>query len=188
MKKQKINLKKLKGYFFLTGAIFFGFLLGVYLALPHSQESQVVSQPEQKKIEKEEPTQGQIGEIITKSETLDGEIFVGKWLSLGEFLKVYQNADILVLDVRSGEEYKAGHIKSAKPFPPEVIDNYYQFLPANKKIIFYANDPTFEAVKRAYRKLTEYDLDNIFMVDVTYGQWESAGHPTERGNPYEERL
>jgi len=185
MKRKKGLFQKVKSYGIFSGGIFLGFLIGVYLALPSLEA------PPVKDLSSVEPPATsskkvfQFGPTYT-TDVINGESLTVKWASLGELIKVYQGDQLLVLDIRSPEEYKRGHIKSAKLLPFAEIDNYYQTLPEDKEIIFYDNDPQFTSLKKVYKKLVDYNLNNVSLLEVTYDQWRESDNPVETGNPFEE--
>jgi rhodanese-related sulfurtransferase len=51
--------------------------------------------------------------------------------------KLDTDADVVIVDVRSKEEFAAGHIPGAVSIPWEEIDNRYRELPRDKEIITY---------------------------------------------------
>ncbi len=51
--------------------------------------------------------------------------------------KLDAGADVVIVDVRSKEEFAAGHIPGAVSIPWEEIDDRYRELPRDKEIITY---------------------------------------------------
>jgi rhodanese-related sulfurtransferase len=88
------------------------------------------------------------------------------------------SGDVVVLDVRPEEEYRAGHVSGAVSVPVEALEAALQTLPKDKEIVAYCRGPycvfSDEAVKlletRGYRasRLTE-----------GFPEWRAAGLPVE---------
>lgn len=86
--------------------------------------------------------------------------------------------DVVVLDVRPEEEYRAGHLPGARSVPVDALEAALQTLPKDKEIVAYCRGPycvfSDEAVKlleaRGYRasRLTE-----------GFPEWRAAGLPVE---------
>lgn len=88
--------------------------------------------------------------------------------------------DVVVLDVRPEEEYRAGHLSGARSVPVDALEAALQTLPKDKEIVAYCRGPycvfSDEAVMfletRGYRasRLTE-----------GFPEWRAAGLPVETG-------
>src|ERR687885_70688 len=52
-----------------------------------------------------------------------------------------QDESVIILDVRPEEEYRAGHIPSARSVPVERLEAYLEEIPKNREIIAYCRGP-----------------------------------------------
>jgi rhodanese-related sulfurtransferase/predicted transcriptional regulator len=96
-----------------------------------------------------------------------------------ELLARLQDESVIILDVRPEEEYRAGHIPSARSVPVERLEAYLEEIPKDREIIAYCRGPycvfSDEAVallrSRGYRarRLAQGLPD-----------WRAAGMPVER--------
>lgn len=101
-------------------------------------------------------------------------------------LQRLRDDDVVVLDVRPTEEYRAGHIPGARSIPVGELEARLQELPADREIVAYCRGPycvfSDEAVMllqaRGYRAL-----------HFTEGlpDWRAAGLPVETLAAVEER-
>ena len=78
------------------------------------------------------------------------------------------NNGALIIDVRTKEEFKDGHIKQAVNIPLQNLEKYYQYIPKDKEIIVYCRSGSRSSMAAEY--LTErgrvvYDV-------ATQGDWE----------------
>ena len=69
---------------------------------------------------------------------------------------VIPTGDYIVVDVRTPEEYKEGHVKGAINIPYDTIDKNVK-LDKSKKIMVYCKSGTRSAI--AYKTLTELGYD-----------------------------
>lgn len=95
-----------------------------------------------------------------------------------ELMERLSDSDVVVLDVRPEEEYRAGHIPGALSVPVDALEAVLQTLPKDREVIAYCRGPycvfSDEAVKllgaRGYRasRLVE-----------GFPEWRAAGLPVE---------
>lgn len=95
-----------------------------------------------------------------------------------ELMERLSDGDVVVLDVRPEEEYRAGHIPGALSVPVDALEAVLQTLPKNREVIAYCRGRycvfSDEAVKfleaRGYRasRLVE-----------GFPEWRAAGLPVE---------
>ena len=101
-------------------------------------------------------------------------------LTLAELLRRLEREDVILLDVRSEEEYKRGHIPKALSLPLEEIDRRWKDLPRDKELVAYCRGPYCVLSDRAAQKLREYGI-RVKKLSVGYPEWEQAGFPVEAG-------
>lgn len=86
--------------------------------------------------------------------------------------------DLLVLDVRPSDEYRAGHIPGAVSVPVKELEKRISQLPAGKEIVAYCRGPycvfAFQAVEilRARGRSARRLMDG-------FPEWRAAGFPIE---------
>ncbi|MEJ7871690.1 MAG: metalloregulator ArsR/SmtB family transcription factor [Rubrobacteraceae bacterium] len=112
-----------------------------------------------------------VGTYLTDRESLEA-------VCVKELLRRTREGDVVVLDVRPEEEYRAGHIPGARSVPLERLEAYLEEIPKDREVVAYCRGPycvfSDEAVKlleaRGYRasRLTE-----------GFPEWRAAGLPVE---------
>ena len=78
------------------------------------------------------------------------------------------NNGALIIDVRTKEEFKDGHVKKAVNIPLQNLEKYYQYIPKDKEIIVYCHSGSRSAMATEYLRKqgrTVYDV-------ATQGDWE----------------
>ncbi len=81
----------------------------------------------------------------------------------------------LFLDVRTVEEYKAGHIEGAKLMPVQVLDKHLNDVPKDKRVYVYCHSGVRSA--RAAKLLASHGFTNIENVVGGIEAWKAAGYP-----------
>jgi rhodanese-related sulfurtransferase len=84
----------------------------------------------------------------------------------------------VVVDVRTKNEYDAGHISGAISIPETELAARAKRLPKGKQIIFYGSD--VERVERAARELLGMGFANVSVLEGGYQAWLDAGFPVKR--------
>jgi phage shock protein E len=78
------------------------------------------------------------------------------------------NNGALIIDVRTKEEFKSGHVKHAVNLPLQNLEQYYKYIPKDKEIIVYCQTGNRSGVAAEYlrkRGRTVYDV-------ATQEDWE----------------
>ncbi len=81
----------------------------------------------------------------------------------------------MLLDVRTPEEYAAGHIKDAILIPVQVLAERLQEVPHDKQVYVYCHSGTRSA--RASTLLAAHGFTNIENVVGGIVAWKAAGYP-----------
>ncbi len=84
--------------------------------------------------------------------------------------------DVVVLDVRPGREYAAGHIAGARSAPLDELDAVAAELPRRREIVAYCRGPYCVYADDAVRLLQARGL-KARRLDVGYPEWRRAGLP-----------
>ena len=93
-----------------------------------------------------------------------------------ELIERLRRGDIVLVDVRPGEEYAAGHIEGARSIPIDELQDRLAELPADREVVAYCRGPfcayahqavrTLQAAGRAARRMEE-----------GWPEWRLAGSP-----------
>jgi rhodanese-related sulfurtransferase len=62
-------------------------------------------------------------------------------LNVAELLQRVEGGDVILLDVRPEEEYRAGHIPGARPLPLAELKRALKTLPKNRDLVVYCRGP-----------------------------------------------
>ena len=90
------------------------------------------------------------------------------------------NGTVIVLDVRPGPEYRAGHIPGALSAPLDSLDAVTARLSKRREIVAYCRGPYCVYADDAVRLLQERGL-KAQRLDVGLPEWRRAGYPVETG-------
>jgi len=86
-----------------------------------------------------------------------------------------QNKDVLVIDVRTREEYQKGHIKGARNIPVDQLEKRKGSIPRDKDLILYCQ--TGGRSVRAIRTLELAGYTRLYNMDEGFRGWSRAGYP-----------
>lgn len=94
--------------------------------------------------------------------------------------QLVEQKNLLVLDVRSAEEFKAGHVPGAVNIPHHEIDTIYQLLQGadDKDVVVYCRSGrraglVLEAMKAK-------GLEGVYHLEGDMNGWSAAGLPIEK--------
>lgn len=88
--------------------------------------------------------------------------------------------EVLVLDVRPAEEYRAGHIVGALSVPLEELEQRLGALPNEREIVAYCRGPYCVLAPEAVRILRAHGYAARRMEDGV-AEWRARGFPVARG-------
>jgi rhodanese-related sulfurtransferase/predicted transcriptional regulator len=72
-----------------------------------------------------------------------------------ELLKRMRRGDVVVIDVRPGEEFEAGHIDGARSVPIDELEQHLDGLPKGREVIAYCRGPYCVMAHDAVRRLQD---------------------------------
>ncbi|SNZ06363.1 Rhodanese-related sulfurtransferase [Persephonella hydrogeniphila] len=112
-------------------------------------------------------------------------LFTGKVLaytdvSAEEFKRLMKDKNVVILDVRTPQEYdKDGHIKGANLIPVQVFR--YIYLPGlrDKKVLVYCRSGNRSVT--ASRILEQMGVKNVYNLKGGILEWKSKNFPVEYG-------
>lgn len=84
------------------------------------------------------------------------------------------SGDVLILDVRTQEEYDAGHIRNSTLIPVQVLDKRWNELPRDKKILVYCKSGSRSA--QASGILVNNGFKEIYNMKGGITDWINAGY------------
>ena len=93
-----------------------------------------------------------------------------------------RRGDIVVLDVRPADEYRAGHIPGAISIPLDELAERLTELPADTEIVAYCRGVNCVLAPDAVRLLAEHGRTARRLVDGML-EWRLADLPVEAGSP-----
>ncbi len=99
-------------------------------------------------------------------------------LELPEALKSKGPQD-LILDVRTDEEYREGHVPGAKNIPFDEVHQHVEALKKHPQIFVYCR--AGRRAMHAFMDMRQAGLSNIVCVNQGgMPDWEDAGNPIEK--------
>ena len=91
-----------------------------------------------------------------------------------------KNKDIVVLDVRTPEEFKAGHIPGAKNIDFNSDDFSKKLGELDKGKSYLVHCAAGGRSSRALKVLEEQKLGPVYHLNNGFKAWQSAGKPVEK--------
>lgn len=105
-------------------------------------------------------------------------------VSREELARRVQAGDVTVLDVRPGEEYRAGHIPGALSIPVEELARRLAELPRDKLIVAYCRGPYCVYAYQAVELLRTQGIAAQRLVDGL-PEWRASGFPVQTSSAQE---
>ena len=112
-----------------------------------------------------------LDQIIAAPERLSAETRVG-------LLDRARNGDVIVIDVRPENEYRAGHLPFARSMPLAEIERRLSELPAGKEIVAYCRGPFCLMSNDAVTLLQEHGF-SVRKITDGVAEWAAGGLPVE---------
>src|SRR5215213_1839965 len=95
-----------------------------------------------------------------------------------ELIKRLRRGDVVLVDVRPGEEFDAGHIEGARSIPLVELQERLAELPADREIVAYCRGPFCAYAHEAVRRLQAAGR-SARRLDEGWPEWRLAEHPQE---------
>ncbi len=89
-----------------------------------------------------------------------------------------RTGDVVLIDVRPGEEYRAGHIRGALSLPVEELERRLGELPADLEVVAYCRGPYCVFATEAVRCLVRHGY-RARRLEEGFPEWRLAGLPVE---------
>jgi rhodanese-related sulfurtransferase len=91
-----------------------------------------------------------------------------------ELVKRLRKGDVVLIDVRPGEEFDAGHIEGARSIPLAELERRLAELPADREIVAYCRGPICAYAHEAVRRLRAAGRD-ARRLEEGWPEWRLAG-------------
>jgi rhodanese-related sulfurtransferase len=101
-------------------------------------------------------------------------------VSRDELVKRLRRRDVIVIDVRPGAEYDAGHIPGARSVPPDEVQRRLRALPKDVDVVAYCRGPFCVYADEAVRALRRRGVRAARLEDGL-PEWRRAGLPLAVG-------
>jgi rhodanese-related sulfurtransferase len=95
-------------------------------------------------------------------------------VSVQQAKEMIDRGEVFILDVRTQEEYDAGHIKNSTVIPLQVLDKRLNELPRDKKILVYCMSGIRSA--QASQILVNNGFKEIYNMKGGITDWTNAGY------------
>jgi rhodanese-related sulfurtransferase/DNA-binding transcriptional ArsR family regulator len=95
-----------------------------------------------------------------------------------ELLAKMRGEEVVVLDVRPGEEYRAGHIPGARSVPLGTLEAYLEGIPRDREVVAYCRGPYCVFSDEAVA-LLRYRGYRARRLQEGLPDWRAAGLPVE---------
>ncbi len=99
-------------------------------------------------------------------------------VGLDELLQRSRRDDVVILDTRPTQEYRAGHIPGALSVPVDELNDRLRRLPKNKEYVAYCRGPYCVYADRAVELLTASGRRALRLKEG-FPDWKAAGFPVE---------
>lgn len=101
-------------------------------------------------------------------------------ISRAELARRLGKRDVVVVDVRPGPEYAAGHVAGAISVPIDTLRKRIASLPPDAEVVAYCRGPYCVYADDAVRQLTRHGRVAVRLEDG-YPEWARAGLPIQSG-------
>jgi rhodanese-related sulfurtransferase/DNA-binding transcriptional ArsR family regulator len=98
----------------------------------------------------------------------------------GELAARLRRGEVIVLDVRPGSEYEAGHISGARSVPVTELRRHLRVLPKGAEVVAYCRGPYCVYADEAVRLLHKRGFQARRLEDG-FPEWKRAGLPVASG-------
>jgi rhodanese-related sulfurtransferase len=119
-----------------------------------------------------------VAEVSVLADEYLGERDGVESLSADELELRLARGEVVVLDVRPEQEYRAGHIAGARSAPLPALASLMPTLPRRREVIAYCRGPYCVYADDAVRLLRQRGL-KARRLDVGYPEWRRANRPVE---------
>ena len=98
-------------------------------------------------------------------------------IEVGELAGSIDSGEVVVVDVRSESQWKAGHVRGAIHIPFQDVFSRSVELPQDKLIVLYCSCPAEESSGAAAMELRNMGFERVAALRGGFDAWAAAGHP-----------
>ncbi len=103
--------------------------------------------------------------------------------SVARAIEIFDKGDVLIVDARSQEDYKSGHIPGAISLPvgqfDEQIESFLNRYPPDQPIVTYCSGRTCEDSHHLARLLSDFGFNDVRIFIDGFPGWQAEGYPIE---------
>ncbi|MSQ11327.1 MAG: rhodanese-like domain-containing protein [Dehalococcoidia bacterium] len=103
-------------------------------------------------------------------------------ISADEAAKMHGKPDVVVVDVRGADEYKAGHVKGALWIPVDDVLGRIDELPKGKKLLFICAMGQRSGLACEMAAAMGLDSDHLYNIEDGTPAWLEKKYPASYGN------
>ncbi len=118
------------------------------------------------------------GIALTNSPATDQTAALPREISVQDAYQYYEDGT-LILDVRTQEEWDAGHVPNATLIPLDQLESRLSELPEDQEIVVICRSGNRSATGRDI--LLSSGFENVTSVAGGFNQWTANGYPVEVG-------
>jgi rhodanese-related sulfurtransferase len=115
--------------------------------------------------------QAALARIVDDADTLEG-------IARADIMKKAKAGDVVVLDVRPGSEYAAGHLPHARSLPLDELKKRLAELPKATPVVAYCRGPFCVMAKDAVELMRKKGYRAFHLTDGV-AEWRARGLPVE---------
>jgi len=102
-------------------------------------------------------------------------------ISTDEAAEMYDNDDVVFVDVRRPDEYAEGHIKEALFIPVDDVLARVDELPRDKKLLFICAQGVRSGLACEMAAAMGYPSDMLYNIEDGTAAWVNKEYPTSHG-------
>ena len=103
-------------------------------------------------------------------------------VTIDEAGEMYEQDDVVFVDVRRDDEYLEGHVKNALFIPVDDVLARFDELPTDKRLVFICAQGVRSGLACEMAAAMGIDSENLFNVTDGTDPWIEQGHPTSYGD------
>jgi len=103
-------------------------------------------------------------------------------IGLGPFLQLCRSGNIVIIDMRSKEDYDRSHIKSSLSVHQlDPADGLHSRLGRTRNTVLYSSGSVNEEMRQYAKALSKQGIQGVVLYSGGFREWLAAGLPVEKG-------
>lgn len=102
-------------------------------------------------------------------------------ITADEAAKMYRDPDVVVVDVRTADEYQAGHVRNALWLPVDEVLTRIDELPQDRKLLFICAVGQRSALACEMAASMGFDPERLFNIEDGTPTWLEKKYPASFG-------